>query len=105
MTERERTIIRVVGLAVHAAGFVVLLAGVLTTAGSVLLAGVLMFVVGGAWGWGMVLAASRRDAEDRRLAADRAMHAAKRGFTATFDDEPEPVRPTIVGPVGPPPGA
>ncbi len=101
MSERERTIIRVVGLAVHAAGFLVLLAGVGTMVPQLLLIGVLSFVIGGAWGWGMVLAAARRDAADRQAERDAAIRAGRPGFTARFDDDAEPPRPTLIAP---PPG-
>jgi hypothetical protein len=95
MTERERTIIRVAGLVVHACGFlwlIVALAG--GPAGWA--PGALAFVVGGAWGWGMVLAAASRDRADAEAARAREMRR-HQGFTAAFDDEVEPV-------VAPPPG-
>lgn len=106
MTEREQTIIRVAGLVVHALGFIGVVAGVLTGAGELLLAALLAFAVGGAWGWGMVIAASRRTAQERAdarsdaMARERMGHAVG-GFTARFDDEPEPVRPTTM--LSPPP--
>ncbi len=99
MSDRERTIIRVAGLAVHALGFlglVLALAGVAW----LLAPAVLAFIVGGAWGWGMVVAAARSAAEQRReeRAADERERAYRErtGFTARFDDEPEPE-------LGPPP--
>lgn len=101
MSERERTIIRVTGLALHGAGLFVLGIAVLAGSWPVALVGLLAFVVGGAWGWGMVLSAAR---EAERVRAHESSHAAyldrkssAAGFSAVFDDEPEPLRP--------PPGA
>lgn len=97
MTERERTIIRVTGLAVHACGLVVLLVAIgqgSLQGGAI---GVLMFLVGGAWGWGMVLAAANRERAEQE-AARAGLIRERQGFTARFDDEPEHV-------ISPPPGA
>lgn len=100
MTERERTIIRVAGLAVHALGFVVLVVGILAGSFAVGIVGGLAFIVGGCWGWGMVAAAS---AEAERVRAHERSHAEflsrsglDTGFSARFDDAPPDL---------PPPGA
>jgi len=96
MSERERTIIRVAGLLVHAVGFVGL---VLALAGVTWLGApsVAAFLIGGAWGWGMVAAAARSAAEQRReatAAAERERaYRDRKGFTASFDDEAEPLGP------------
>jgi hypothetical protein len=94
MSERERTIIRVAGLAVHAVGLLVLLVGIGTGIGPGVVIGLVMFAVGGAWGWGMVAAAAR-ESERVRLAEQSHRAYLERtgqagGFTSTFDDEPEP---------------
>jgi len=100
MTDRERTIIRITGLAVHAVGFVVLVLGILAGSFAVGIVGALAFLVGGAWGWGMVAAAN---AESERVRQHERAHAeflARQGqdtFSARFDDVAEPI--------APPPGA
>lgn len=90
MGEKERTTIRIVGLAVHALGFIWLVAS-LAGAGLPLSAGVLAFVVGGAWGWGMVVMAAREEAGRAAAASAHAAYVERTGFSATFDDEPERV--------------
>jgi len=97
MTERERTVIRLVGLVVHAAGLAWIFYA-LAVGGIAVLPGLVAFVVGGAWGWGMVAMAAREDTQ-RRLEATAAVereraYRDRAGFTAKFDDEPE---------LGPPP--
>jgi hypothetical protein len=104
MTDKEQTIIRVAGLIVHALGLVVLLVGIGQGSGPGMAIGVIMFAVGGLWGWGMVVAASRRDAQERADARADAMARERRGgagaaFSTRFDDEVEPP-----APLGPPPG-
>lgn len=104
MTDKEQTIIRVAGLIVHAAGLVVLLVGIGQGAGAGTAIGVIMFVVGGVWGWGMVVAAARRDAQERADARSDAMARERMGhaspaFTSRFDDLAEPPAPLV-----PPPG-
>jgi hypothetical protein len=92
MSERERATIRIVGLAVHAVGLVLLVVAILAGSWSLGLVGALLFAVGGAWGWGMVAAAAKR-AEAERL--ERQSHQAYMertgqgggGFRGTFDDD------------------
>jgi uncharacterized membrane protein len=96
MTERERTVIRIVGLAVHALGFIGVVTGVLMGAWALGMASVLAFVVGGVWGWGMVRASVERERIEReqRRADDMArerMGLGGGGFSARFDDEAEPI--------------
>jgi hypothetical protein len=101
MTERERTIIRVAGLAVHALGLVLIVAGLLAGAWSVGITGAVLFVVGGAWGWGMVAAAANEAEKVRAHERAHSEYLDRRGlntFSTRFDDEPE--RPA--GPVGGP---
>lgn len=88
MGDQERTTIRIVGLAVHALGFVWLIAS-LAGAGLALAPGVLAFVVGGAWGWGMVVMAAREAAAREAAKSAHAQYLERTGFSATFDDEPE----------------
>jgi hypothetical protein len=97
MDDRERKTIRLVGLAVHGLGFVwlvVALAGV----GISLYPGALAFVVGGCWGWGMVLMAAKETEERLRAQQAHAAYLERSGFSSKFDDEPEHV-------ITPPPGA
>jgi hypothetical protein len=98
MDERERTTIRLVGLAVHGAGFIALVAAILTGGWELGLAGAFAFVVGGAWGWGMVVAAQRQAAEVERAKSAHAAYLERSGFSARFDDAPEHA-------IAPPPGA
>lgn len=97
MTERERTAIRLIGLVVHGVGLVTILFGIGTGESARLIIGVIAFVVGGAWGWGMVVFAAREAAERERRAEQRRQHEVRNGFRSTFEDEPEPV-------ILPPPG-
>lgn len=99
MGDRERTTIRIVGLAVHAGGFIWLVIA-LAGAGWPTLPGVLAFLVGGAWGWGMVVMAAREEAAKALAVREDAMRRERTGvagFSATFDDEAETV-------IAPPPG-
>lgn len=103
MTEREQTMIRLVGLVVHALGLVAVVAALAGAGWPPLMAGVTMFVVGGAWGWGMVVAAARADAERERRAEQERNYRERTGttFRSTFDDQPEPSAPIVPPPGGP----
>lgn len=97
MGDRERTTIRLVGLAVHGIGFVWLvlaLAGI----GWAPWPGVLAFVIGGAWGWGMVVMAAGQERQRAERAQSHAAYLERQGFTSRFDDEAEHI-------IAPPPGA
>jgi len=95
VTSIEQMILRVAGLLTHAAGLVVVVIGILDGSGAAVTVGVILFLVGGAWGWGMVLAAARRDEQERAdarsdaMARERMSQAAP-AFSARFDDVPEP---------------
>lgn len=101
MSEHERTIIRVTGLALHGAGLAVLVIAILAGSWALGWVGLLAFVVGGAWGWGMVVSAAKETERERQAKASHTAYLERTGqaggFTARFDDEAEPL--------GPPPGA
>lgn len=101
MTERERTVIRLVGLVVHAVGLAWTVHALTGAPWPGLAAGLATFVVGGAWGWGMVVFAAREAADRERRREQERQYLARtgQGFTSSFDDEHEPA------PIAPPPGA
>jgi hypothetical protein len=110
VTERERTIIRVAGLTVHALGLVLVVAGLLLGSWTVGVTGAVLFAVGGAWGWGMVWAASSEAERVRAHERSHAEYLERRGmdtFSTRFDDDAELTRRPAVGPppVWPPDGA
>ena len=95
MTNIEQMILRVAGLLTHAAGLVVVVVGILGGSGADVTVGVILFLVGGAWGWGMVVAVARREEQERADARSDAMARERMGqaaptFTARFDDLAEP---------------